>query len=217
VPERFEVPPERLERWLARWAEAHGGVDFTARGGERVTYTAGDGATLVAEPPFPPVPRGQGFGPLLAHVARERVVGVLLVRLGGHAAGVFAGRRLVAGRAGKRPVHGRHRAGGQSQRRYERHREGEARIALDAAAELAVAVLLPHLDDLEAVVLGGDRRALGPVLDDARLRPLARMAVSRVLDVPDPRREVLRAVPDAFLTTVLRTEDPAAAPPAESS
>jgi hypothetical protein len=213
---RYEVPPERLERWLSRWADAHGGVDFTARGGERVTYTGGDGATLVAEPPFPPVPRGQGFNPLLGHVARERVVGVLLVRLGGHAAGVFAGRRPVVAKAGRRPVHGRHRAGGQSQRRYERRREGEARLALDAAADLAAAVLLPHLADLDAVVLGGDRRALGPVLDDPRLRPVARLAVSRVLDVPDPRPEVLRATPDAFLATVLRTSDPVVAPSPDS-
>ena len=202
--ERYEVPPERLERWLGRWADAHGAPRTTERAGERLTYGAPDGAVLVAEPPFPPPPRGEGFAPLLAHVARERVVGVLLVRLGGHAAGVFSGRRLVASKVGRRPVHGRHRAGGQSQRRFERRREGQAQIALDAAADVAAQVLLPHLDDLEAVVLGGDRRALGPVLDDRRLRPLSGLAVSRVLDVPAPRLDVLRATPDAFLATVLR-------------
>jgi Actinobacteria/chloroflexi VLRF1 release factor len=209
---RYDIPPERLERWLDRWTAAHGAPTHTQRAGERIEYTAADGAVLVAEPPFPPVPRGNGFGPLLAHVARDRVVGVLLVRLNGHAAGVFAGRRLVAARAGQRPVHGRHRAGGQSQRRYERRREGEARVALEAAADLAAAVLLPHLHDLEAVVLGGDRRALGPVMEDRRLRPLARLAVSRVLDVPDPRPAVLRAAPDAFLATVLRPRDADPAP-----
>jgi hypothetical protein len=65
-------------------------------------------------------------------------------------------------------------------------------------------VLLPHRRDLEAVVLGGDRRALAEVLDDPRLRPLARIAEDRVLDVPDPRLAVLRATPDAFRATVLR-------------
>ncbi|MDX6513024.1 MAG: hypothetical protein QOE36_2528, partial [Gaiellaceae bacterium] len=24
MPERYEIPPERLERWIARWIELHG-------------------------------------------------------------------------------------------------------------------------------------------------------------------------------------------------
>ena len=80
-------------------------------------------------------------GELLAHVRKERVVGVLLVRLGGHAAGVFAGRRLVAAKVGSRPVHGRRRAGGSSSGRFARRREGQARVALEAAAAVAARVL----------------------------------------------------------------------------
>ena len=45
-------------------------------------------------------------------------------------------------------------------------------MALEAAADVAARVLLPHLSDLDAVVLGGDRRALAEVLEDPRLRPL---------------------------------------------
>ena len=141
-------------------------------------------------------------------MARDRVVGVLLVRLGGHAAGVFSGRRLVASKVGSRNVHGRHRAGGSSQRRFERRRAGQARVALEAAADVAARVLLPHLSDLDAVVLGGDSRALAEVLEDRRLRPLTRLAQGRVLDVPDPRLAVLRRTPDAFRATVIRLPSP---------
>jgi hypothetical protein len=205
--ERYELPPERLGRWLERWSEANGPVTRTAYAPGRATF---HGATLIeCEPPFPPLAvtgERDGFepGPLLDHAGRDRVVGVLLVRLGGHAAGVFSGRRLVDSKVGTRNVHGRHRAGGWSQRRFERRRGEQARVALEAAADVAARVLLPHRNDLEAVVLGGDRRALTEVLEDPRLRPLARLAVERVLDVPDPRLKVLRATPDRFRATVIR-------------
>ena len=116
---------------------------------------------------------GLQIGPLLEHVPRDRVVGVLLVRLGGHAAGVFTGARLVDSKVGTRLVHGRHRKGGSSARRFERRREGQARVALEAAADVAARVLLAA-PRLEALVLGGDRRAMGEVLEDARLRAAAR-------------------------------------------
>jgi hypothetical protein len=205
--ERYEVPPERLGRWLDRWAERNGPVTRTEVRAERVTFVGA--ATAECDPPFPPLAAAgtrAGFdpAPLLEHASRDRVVGVILVRLGGHAAGVFSGRRLVASKVGSRNVHGRHRAGGSSQQRFARRREGQARVALEAAADLAARVLLPHLGDLDAVVLGGDRRALAEVLEDTRLRPLARLAEDRVLDVPDPRLAVLKATPDAFRATVIR-------------
>jgi peptide subunit release factor 1 (eRF1) len=126
------------------------------------------------------------------------------VRLGGHAAGVFSGTRLVASKVGRRQVHGRHRAGGSSSGRFARRRENQARAALGAAADVAAAVLLPHVRDLDAVVLGGDRRALAGVLEDRRLAPLRRLAIERVLDVPDPRLDVLKAMPDRFRAAVVR-------------
>jgi len=201
-PERYEIPPERLERWLDRWVERHGEIMDQRTGPERVTLTAADGAVLDCDPPFPPL-EGKGVDGLLAHVRRERVVAVLLVRLGGHAAGVFSGRRLVDSKVDNRFVKGRHKKGGSSQRRFERRREGQARMSLEQAADTAARVLLPHRADLDAFVVGGDRAALREVLEDVRLRALRRLLVEDVLDVPEPRLRVLEATPDAFLATRL--------------
>ena len=201
-PERYEIPPERLERWLDRWVERHGEIGDVRSLPERVTLTAADGAVLDCDPPFPPL-GAKGVEGLLAHVRRERVVGVVLVRLGGHAAGVFSGRRLVDSKVDNRFVKGRHKKGGSSQRRFERRREEQARMALEQAADTAARVLLPHRADLDAVVLGGDRSALREVMGDVRLRPLRALMVEDVLDVPEPRLRVLEATPDAFLATRL--------------
>jgi len=199
--ERYELPPERLGRWLARWADAHGGVASTEATETVVVYTARDGAAVECEPPFPPL-----RGDLLEHVERSRTVGVLLVRLGGHAAAVFRGVRLVDSKVDSKLVHGRHRKGGSSSGRFARRRAGQARVALEAAAEVAVRILRAPAEagTLDAVVLGGDRTALGTVLEDRRLTAVRALAVERVLEVGDPKLAVLRATPDAFRATLVR-------------
>lgn len=205
---RYEIPPERLGRWLERWAAAHAPVRRTVAG---LTFE-GEGEVADCAPPFPPVEAPaevEGFAPepLLAHVAVQRRVGVLLVRLGGAAAGVFEGRELVDSKIETRLVHGRHRKGGSSAGRFARRREGQARLALEAAAGAAVRVIVPALADLDAVVLGGDRRALATVLEDRRLAGVRALTAERVIEVAEPRLDVLRGSPDTFLATVVRTRN----------
>jgi hypothetical protein len=208
------VGPERLAGWIERFGGGHGGLAQSTVDDEAVTLTAADGTVAWLQVPFPPL-RGDD---LVAHALVERRVGVLLVRLGGYAAGVFEGSRLVASKVGSRHVHGRSAAGGQSQQRFARRREGQARQALAAAADTAASVLLPAVSTLDAVVLGGDRRAVDEVLTDPRLAPLRPLAVATRIDVPDPRLKVLQASPDLFRAVRIRvTDDAPPSPPTPSS
>ena len=138
---------------------------------------------------------------------------MLLVRLGGYATASSRAAGSWARRSAPVTCRAATSAGGQSQGRYGRRREGQARVAHDAAAEVAANMLLANADDLDAVVLGGDRFALAAVLEDPRLRRFARITTDRVLDVPDPRLAVLRSTPDRFRATLLHTLDPRPAPP----
>ena len=185
------VPPERLERWVAGFEARHGPATV-APGTGALELTAADGARAVLAVPAPPLADPTVAG-LAAHAAEERVVGVLLVRLGGFAAGVFRGEQLVASKTGSRQVHGRSAAGGWSQQRFARRREGQARVSLAAAADVAAAVLLPAVDGLDRLVGGGDRGAVGEVLADPRLAPLRPLLVPELLEVAEPRRAVLEA------------------------
>lgn len=201
-----DVAPERLERWLAGFAERHGATEQarSADGGQ-VVVAAADGARAELQVPFPPLPPGRS---VVEHALVPRRVGVLLVRLGGFACGVFAGADLVVSKVGSRPVHGRSAAGGQSQQRFARRREGQARVALQAAADTAARVLVPHAGSLDAVVVGGERGAVEAVLADRRLEPVRDLVTGRLLDVPDPRQVVLEQAPALYRAVRVRVVEP---------
>lgn len=204
-----DVAAERLAGWLERFAGRHGPVTTAARPDE-VVVTAADGAVARLTVPFPPlaVDEGAADGGLVEHALRPRRVGVLLVRLGGHAAGVFDGEQLVSSKVGSRQVHGRSAAGGWSQQRFARRREGQVRVALAAAADVAVAQLVPLVGTLDAVVLGGDRRSVDTVLGDPRLAALRPLVTPPLLDVPDPRKAVLSATPARYRSVRVLVVDP---------
>jgi hypothetical protein len=219
-----EVPPERLASWIATFTNRHGAGSVSRdEAGLTVTFTAADGASAECHPPFPPLRPEVDSGPeaaasgseaIVAHAAADRTVGVLLVRLGGYAVGVFTGAppRLVSSKAGSRPVHGRSAAGGWSQQRFARRRENQAATARRAAADAAVQIFGPHR--LDALVLGGDKRSIAGLRNDTRLAPYLGLATDRFLTVPDPRLAVLKEIPRSFLAVRIRLTEPESSGPA---
>jgi hypothetical protein len=215
----IDVAPERLAGWLEAFAQRHGDVSADA-GPDMVAFRAADGAVAQCQVPFPPLadspPGGaaqawaQRGEQIAAHARAERTVAVLLVRLGGYAAGVFTGPapELAASKVGARLVHGRSAAGGTSQHRFARRREKQATEALGAAASTAVAVFGPYQGRIDALVLGGDRRAMAVLRADSRLEPYLSLAVERFLTVPDPRLTVLRSTPRLFRAIRIRLTGP---------
>jgi hypothetical protein len=228
----IEVAPERFTTWVESFAQRHPGVVMTAADDHVVRFSADDGAMAECHVPLPPLTGKRPDDPdavaeaarlIAEHVTASRTVGVLLVRLGGYAAGVFTGSppRLVASKVGSRLVHGRSAAGGQSQQRFARRREKQAAEATTAAADNAVEVFGPFLrrrgdsaagpsaTRLDVVVLGGDRAAVGALRGDQRLASCFSLATDRFLTVPDPRLAVLRETPRLFRAIRIRLVDPA--------
>jgi len=210
-----DVPPERLVSWIVTFTRRHGaGSASRDEAGATVTFTAADGAAAECHPPFPPL-RWAGLPDdpaaaaeaIVAHAVADRAVGVLLVRLGGYAVGVFTGSppRLVSSKTGSRPVHGRSAAGGWSQHRFARRRENQAATAVRAAADAAAGVFGPY--QLDELVLGGDKRSVAGIRGDTRLAPYLSRA-DRFLTVPDPRLAVLKEIPRSFLAIRIRLTEP---------
>ncbi|MGN6608496.1 MAG: acVLRF1 family peptidyl-tRNA hydrolase [Jatrophihabitans sp.] len=203
---RVSIGFARLPRWLDGFAERHGPPTVTATPDE-VHLVGGDGAQAWLAVPFPPLPDGDDPLTALAnHVTRERTVGVVLVRRGGHAVGLFRGAELVASKVDSSYVQGTTKAGGWSQQRYARRRANQSRAAFADAAATAARVLLPHAGELDAVVAGGDRLAVDEVFADPQLAPLAALRTGPLLAVPDPRLRVLQATPEQFLAVPVRLD-----------
>jgi hypothetical protein len=186
------VPASRVARWVANFSEGHGGAELSVDDG-RLSGLAQDGSTFRAALPFGAAydgaPDADAFAGALDVPAGW---GVLLVRKGGFAVARLEGERIAESKVGQRHVQGRTKAGGQSQQRFARRRDNQARQAYEAAAGHAVRILA-GLDPTAALVVGGDRPAVEAVLEDPRLRAIADRVVDPWLPVPDPRRGVLEA------------------------
>ncbi len=198
------VPRHRLAGWFDRFTQRHGEAVTTVED-DVVVLRCPDGAEARVRVPFLPwTPGDDPVAALLAHVATDRTLGVVLARRGGHAAGVFVAGELVASKVGSSYVQGKTKAGGWSQQRYARRRANQAAKAGADAAEDAAGVLLAWVGRLQHLVLGGDRRVVEDVLADPRLLPLA--DVPREPDVrptADPRLAVLQELDPTSVTITL--------------
>ena len=188
------VPAERWRRWVENFASRHGATTLEVREGA-LRGAAQDGSTFAAHLPFATSYAGLAdAGAFSAAVDVPARWGVLLVRKGGFAVARLEGAELVEHKIGQRHVQGRTKAGGQSQQRFARRRDNQARQAFEAAADHAARILAPA--GTVALVTGGDHAAVDEVLADPRLGRLR--VVDPWLAVPDPKRAVLdKAVADA--------------------
>ena len=180
---------ERLSRLGSHVWESETGLAGFRKGSEAV----------VILPPFPLAQDNLSVdwdvGPLLTLLETEYLTGVVLLRLGRYAVAVYQGEKLLSSKTDTRYVKCRHAAGGTSQKRFQRIREGQIRRIYDKTCQVVKDQFSPHLDQLEFVFLGGDRFTLNglvkvcPLLE--RLKPIT---LSRRLNIRDPKHDTLAGV-----------------------
>jgi hypothetical protein len=163
-----------------------------------VGLRAGDRALVI----IPPFPVGEDrlapewdTAPLLELLDRPYIVGVVLLRLGRYSVAVYQGQELLSSKTDARYVKGKHHAGGTSQKRFERIREGQMRRIYDKTCETVRAQFEPYGRRLDYIVLGGDRitlnnfRKVCPYLEQYRS-----IILGRRLNIRDPKRDTLEEV-----------------------
>ena len=157
------------------------------------------GRGLLVAPPFPVTETYLSTDwddePLRNILEADFDVGVVLVRLGRFSVAVFRGGELLDSKTDSRYVKGRHHAGGTSQLRYTRVREGQIKRLYDKVCEETRAHLMPPAARLDYLLLGGERFTLNGLLKEcpalASLRPIT---LKRRLNIRDPKRDTLPQV-----------------------
>ncbi len=164
-------------------------------------------------PPFPFTERyiapGYDTEPLSSLLEHDFSIALVLVRSGAYSIGVCQGEKLVSSKTGTGLVHARHRKGGSSQRRFERHREEQMHAFLERVCGHVRQQLEPRATSLDFLVYGGSRTAISSLQKQCPfLQQFESRTLPPLLNIPPPRRQVLEsAVVDIWSSMVTEWHD----------
>jgi len=179
--------------WRERLIRLNGSIRDSGTG--LAALRSGDRCLVVA-PPFP-LPESRlvsSWDPsaLLLQLMAEYTLGVVLLRLGRSSVAIYRGERLLSSKTDARYVKGKHHAGGTSQLRYTRVREGQMRRLYVKVCETIRAQFEPVASELDHVVLGGEKFTLNGFLKVCpRLDEYKNITLKRRLNIRDPKRDTL--------------------------
>ncbi len=122
------------------------------------------GGIYVVLPPFPlpekKVSRNIDTTSLSVSLSKDHLIALVLVRLGSYGIGVYRGEKRVSSKVGTGLVHGRHRQGGSSAHRFERHRDKQIEYFLTRVCRRAREQIEPYVKSLDYIVYGGARTTI---------------------------------------------------------
>ena len=131
---------------------------------------------------------------LKALLNQKYQIGIVLVRLGSYAIGFCRGDKLVSSKVGTGLIHSRHRQGGSSAHRFERHRDKQIESFLIRVCGHAREHLEQHIKTLDYIVHGGARTTILTLQKHCPLlMNLDKPTLPPLLDLPEPRRAVLES------------------------
>ena len=174
--------------------------------GSAIFYLGDRGS--VVWPPFPVAEtvlyRSFEPAPLKSMLEKDWKLGLILVRLGQWAIGIFEGEKLIVGQAGTGLVHARHHKGGSSANRFARHREKQMEYFFTRIEGHAREIIEPHFKEIDHILYGGARDTLLRMQKQCRFfESLEARVVNRLLSVREPRRSAFeQAAAQAYACAV---------------
>ena len=165
------------------------------------------------QPPFP-INKEELFHrfegrPLIALLQADILVGLVLVRLGHYGIGVCRGEGLLDSKVGKGLVHARHRQGGSSSHRFERHRYKQMETYFTQVGVHIREQLEPYLKSLNFLIYGGQRETLLEFRKQIDfLKAFDDRTLDLILNIREPKQTDLdEAIREAWSSRFIRWEN----------
>jgi hypothetical protein len=151
---------------------------------------------LLVIPPFPLSEKLSTDSIFIGHLHKllsyDYIIALVLIRLGAYAIGVYQGEKRLGSKVGTGLVHGRHRQGGSSAHRFERHRDKQIEYFMTRVCQHAREQIEPYVKSLDYIVYGGARTTILLLQKQCPLLgKLGTLALPPLLDIPEPRQAVL--------------------------
>jgi peptide subunit release factor 1 (eRF1) len=137
-------------------------------------------------------------------LARDYTIGIVLIRLGYFSIGVCKGDKLVTSKIGTGLVHARHRQGGSSSHRFERHRDKQMETFFIRVCGHAREQLEPYEKQMDYICYGGAWETIQLFVKYCPfLSKLEKPVLPTLSDTPEPKRDVLeKAAGRIYASTV---------------
>jgi peptide subunit release factor 1 (eRF1) len=147
--------------------------------------------------------------PLLTLLHQEFLIGLMLVRMGAYGIAVIRGEKLLSSKVGTGLVHARHRQGGSSSHRFERHREKQVETFFTRVCGHAREQLEPYMRDLEYLLYGGTRETLLDFRKQCHfLHQFDGRTLGILLNIREPKQSGLEeAIREAWSSRVIRWDE----------
>lgn len=144
---------------------------------------------------------------LITVLSSNRNIGVLLIRLGKYAFGLFNGYDMITGKIGTGLVHSRHKKGGSSQRRYEKHREKQIEIFFTRICKHIEDKFTPFQSDMDYIVFGGERNTVNKFIESCDfLKDNRDKFMPRILNIRYPSQDgLIKAIRQTYAVEILST------------
>jgi peptide subunit release factor 1 (eRF1) len=147
--------------------------------------------------------------PLHALLQKEFLIGLVLVRMGAYGIAVVQGEKLVSSKVGTGLVHARHRQGGSSSHRFERHREKQMETFFTRVCGHSREQLEPYARQLEYVIYGGTKETLLEFRKQCHfLHQFDNRTLDLLLNIREPKQSGLQeAIQEAWSSRVIQWDE----------
>jgi hypothetical protein len=173
-------------------------VSDIARSSAGAVLFWGEQHKYLALPPFPITEKlilqGYDVELLRSLLEQDLTIALVLVRMGAYAIGVFQGESLLSSKVGTGLVHSRHKKGGSSQHRYERHRDKQIEFFFSRVCAHTREKLEPHLQHLDYLCYGGEDFTIRSFREQCQfLKKLDNRTMEVRLNIREPKQASLEA------------------------